>query len=139
MHGDIIECREGNGEVRVRAKDEKGEWEGYCPADRGMNVPREKGKYVRTYGKIVAQPDGGMKVASQWIKEIEEREWGYCVEESQKEWIRLLEKHPELDTIRPFVLERVAPKMGMEKKSPIKEEDAEFVAASEFTVERHFV
>lgn len=138
LHGEIIEHKMQNGEMVVRGKDSKGEWSAYWNAIPGMEVPQEPGAQIRVYGRIVSQPDGNVKIASQWMKKVEMEEYAFCIRESEKEWEKLVQEFPALSTLKPFVLKQnPAPAKVEAKPSPKKEE--EFVAASEFKVEQHFV
>lgn len=138
-HGNVLETKQRNGELVIRVKDEKGEWEAY---GEGNATDFQIGETVRAYGLIVPQPDGKMMLAAKWIKKTNPDEHAYCIRHAQKEWNTIIEKNPSISTLKPFELPK--PKPGQiqtplkETKSPPKD-DEDFVSAHQLNVEKEYL
>lgn len=138
VHGNVNEAKIRNGELVVRVKDEKGEWEGFMEE---RNAPAlSEGLFVRAYGIISAQPDGRNVLACKWIRTMDEQEREFCVKQTNVEWTRLTEEHAELNELKPFV--RPEPKLVKteQKVTQTREnEPNEFISAAEIKVEREYL
>ncbi|MBM3282282.1 MAG: hypothetical protein FJY86_03000 [Candidatus Diapherotrites archaeon] len=136
-HGNIIETKNRNGELVVRVKDEKGEWEGYAEEKKTpmLNV----GTHVRAYGSINAQPDGRNMLACTWIKEISTEEKEYCERKTRHEWGALTQTNATLSTIQPHIMP--APKLVKTETivTHAQPKENEFISAAEFKVEREYL
>lgn len=137
LHGECVETKTRNGELVVRARDEKGEWEAYGEHAVGVT----KGTPLRAYGTIAAQPDGRMMLAAKWIKPVEQDEMEYCKKKTHQEWTHLIEAKPELSTLAPFVPPKPVTKTLQVETTPPKnaQNDTDFVSASEIKIEREYL
>ncbi len=137
-HGAVQELKMRNGEVVVRVKDEKGEWEGFIEE---KNAPAmSEGLMVRAYGIISAQPDGRNVLACKWIKMIHDEEQQFCTRKTNETWEKLTNEHAELAELKPFVLPQ--PKLVKTEHTiakPIENASAEFISAAEIKVEREYL
>lgn len=138
VHGNVNEAKIRNGELVVRVKDEKGEWEGFMEE---RNAPAlSEGMIVRAYGIISAQPDGRNVLACKWIRTMDEQEREFCVRQTNSEWERLTQEHAELNELKAFV--RPEPKLVKteQKVTQTREnEPNEFISAAEIKVEREYL
>lgn len=137
-HGNVNEVKTRNGEVVLRVKDEKGEWEGFMEE---RNAPAlNTGMVVRAYGIISAQPDGRNVLACKWIRTVDEAESEFCARQTREEWARIMEEHAELRELKPFV--RPAPKLVKTELNVVQtreNEPNEFISAAEIKVEREYL
>lgn len=142
VHGVLkqLQAQQKGNEYQLRVEDEKGVWEGYTYA---LTQELGEGKHVRGYGQLKAQPDGSMKVALQWIKEVEEKEYAYCAAQTREKWNAYVLQYPQLPLLQAFV-----PKTGSisldstrkeMKQAPAPKEADEFIAANELQIERDYV
>ncbi len=137
-HGKLMELKTRNGEISLRVKDEKGEWEGFIE-ERNAPVLSEN-MNVRAYGIISAQPDGRNVLACKWIRMIDELEKEFCVRQTSIEWERLTQEHAGLNELKPFV--RPEPKLvktEIKTVKPAENTPNEFISAAEINVEREYL
>ncbi len=137
-HGNIQETKMRNGELVVRVKDEKGEWEGFIEE---RNAPAlSEGQVVRAYGIISAQPDGRNVLACKWIKIIGEEESVFCTRKTNETWKKMISEHAELAELKPHVLPPPKlVKMEHPIAKPAENHPSEFISAAEIKVEREYL
>jgi hypothetical protein len=137
-HGSVVEIKTRNGELVVRVKDEKGEWEGYAEEKNTPTI--NTGMNVRAYGTINPQPDGRNMLACAWIKEVSNEEKEYCERKTRTTWETLTQTHAALSTINPFV--RPAPQLVKTETTIVTDaqpKENEFISAAEIKVEREYL
>ncbi len=137
-HGNITEIKNRNGEIVVRVKDEKGEWEGYAEEKKTQTF--NVGNSVRAYGSINAQPDGRNMLSCTWIKEISTEEKEFCERKTREMWEKLTQTHSTLSTIQPHTMP--APKLVKTETTIVthaQPKENEFISAAEFKVEREYL